>query len=172
MNEWINYSKHFDVVKQYCLSCMSQQRCSELKRLAQYHGSILASELAFRSSIASAVLSPLFNGSQTKMFTRIISEVKGVPDHMWWRERWWNEVHTPYLKGTLLLGLAQWQRRHGFDPRVRKVSWRRKWQPTAVFLPGESHGQRSLVGVPGVTKSWTQLSVWTHTLLWCSQLLP
>ena len=24
--------------------------------------------------------------------------------------------------------------------------WRRKWQPTAVFLPGESHGQKSLVG--------------------------
>ena len=35
---------------------------------------------------------------------------------------------------------------HGFDPWVRKIPWRRKWQPTAVFLPGESHGQRSLVG--------------------------
>ena len=29
---------------------------------------------------------------------------------------------------------------------VGKISWRRKWQPTPVFLPGESHGQRSLVG--------------------------
>ena len=29
---------------------------------------------------------------------------------------------------------------------VRKIPWRRKWQPTPVFLPGESHGQRSLVG--------------------------
>ena len=28
----------------------------------------------------------------------------------------------------------------------RKISWRRKWQPTPVFLPGEFHGQRSLVG--------------------------
>ena len=28
----------------------------------------------------------------------------------------------------------------------RKISWRRKWQPTPVFLPGKSHGQRSLVG--------------------------
>ena len=27
-----------------------------------------------------------------------------------------------------------------------KIPWRRKWQPTLVFLPGESHGQRSLVG--------------------------
>ena len=37
-------------------------------------------------------------------------------------------------------------RRLRFDPWVRKISWRMKWQPTPVFLPGESHGQRSLVG--------------------------
>ena len=37
-------------------------------------------------------------------------------------------------------------RRPGFNPFIGKVSWRRKWQPTPVFLPGESHGQRSLVG--------------------------
>ena len=30
------------------------------------------------------------------------------------------------------------------DPWVRKMSWRRKWQPAPVFLPGESHRQRSL----------------------------
>ena len=28
----------------------------------------------------------------------------------------------------------------------QKIPWRRKWQPTLVFLPGESHGQKSLVG--------------------------
>ena len=33
-----------------------------------------------------------------------------------------------------------------FYPWVGKILWRRKWQPTPVFLPGESHGQRSLVG--------------------------
>ena len=32
------------------------------------------------------------------------------------------------------------------DPWVRKIPWRRAWQPTPVFLPEESHGQRSLVG--------------------------
>ena len=31
-------------------------------------------------------------------------------------------------------------------PWVRKIPWRRAWQPTPVFLPGESHGQRGLVG--------------------------
>ena len=34
----------------------------------------------------------------------------------------------------------------GFNPWVRKIPWRRKWQPTPVFLPGKSHGWRSLVG--------------------------
>ena len=37
-------------------------------------------------------------------------------------------------------------RRPGFDPWVRKIPWRREWQPTPVFLPGETHGQRTLVG--------------------------
>ena len=42
---------------------------------------------------------------------------------------------------------------------VGKIPWRRTWQPTPVFLPGESHGQRSLLGfiVHGVTKSRTRL---------------
>ena len=37
-------------------------------------------------------------------------------------------------------------RRPGFDPWVGKIPWRRKWQPTPIFLPGKSHGQRSLAG--------------------------
>ena len=38
------------------------------------------------------------------------------------------------------------RRRCGFDPWVRTIPWRRKWQPTPVLLLGKSHGQRSLVG--------------------------
>ena len=34
----------------------------------------------------------------------------------------------------------KWQ----FDPWVEKSPWRREWQPTPLFLPGKSHGQRSL----------------------------
>ena len=33
-----------------------------------------------------------------------------------------------------------------FNPWVRKMPWRRAWQPAPVLLPGESHGQRDLVG--------------------------
>ena len=50
-------------------------------------------------------------------------------------------------------------KRHRFDLWVWKIPWRRKWQPTPVFLPGKAHGQRSLVGYsPWVAKSQTQLS--------------
>ena len=44
-------------------------------------------------------------------------------------------------------------KRCGFDSWVGKMPWRRKWQPTPVFLPGKCHGQRSLVG-PQSIGSW------------------
>ena len=44
-----------------------------------------------------------------------------------------------------------------FHPWVRKILWRREWQPTPVFLPGESHGQRAWwAGVHRTTKGWTR----------------
>ena len=71
-----------------------------------------------------------------KTFTRVIkfmtydkdSSVQGLP--------WW-------LSGK---GSTYQRRRLRFHPWVRKIPWRRKWQPTLVFLPGELHGPRSLVG--------------------------
>ena len=36
--------------------------------------------------------------------------------------------------------------RHGFNPWIRKILWRKQWQPTPVVLPGEFHGKRSLGG--------------------------
>ena len=42
---------------------------------------------------------------------------------------------------------STWQcRRCRFDPWVRKIPWRRTWQPNPVFLPGKSHEQRRLAG--------------------------
>ena len=65
-------------------------------------------------------------------------------------------------------------RRHGFDLWVGKVPWRRKWQLTPVFLPGESHGQRSLEGYsPWVYKeSDTIEHTCIHRLHLCSGLHP
>ena len=59
-------------------------------------------------------------------------------------------------------------RRHRFSPWVQKIPWRRKWQPTPVFLPEKSHGQRSLAGyIDGVAKSQTELSsqVYSHNFI-------
>jgi len=39
----------------------------------------------------------------------------------------------------------QRHRRYRFDPWVGKIPWRKKWQPTPVFLPGKSHRKRSPV---------------------------
>ena len=49
--------------------------------------------------------------------------------------------------------------------QCRKIPWKRQWRPTPVFLPGKSHGQRSLRGyIHGVTKSRTWLSMHTRDL--------
>ena len=48
---------------------------------------------------------------------------------------------------TLWVCLQSRRRRwHGFCLWVRKIPWRRAWQPTLVFLSGESYGQRNLTG--------------------------
>ena len=50
----------------------------------------------------------------------------------------------------------------GSDPWVGKTPWRRKWQPTPVLLPRESHGRRSLVGYsPQGRKEW-DMTEWFH----------
>ena len=83
------------------------------------------------------------------------------------REAWHAAVHgvaksqtrlSDWTKLICILGLPRWlsgkespcqcrrQKKLGFDRCVRKIRWRRKWQPNPVFLPGESHGQQTLVG--------------------------
>ena len=50
-------------------------------------------------------------------------------------------------------------KRLGFHPWVRKILWRKAWQPTPVLLPGESHGQRNpWATVYRVAQSQTRLS--------------
>ena len=52
---------------------------------------------------------------------------------------WWASLVAQWIKNQP----ARWG---GLDPWVRKIPWRRKWQPTPVFSPEISHGQRSLTG--------------------------
>ena len=57
-------------------------------------------------------------------------------------------------------------RRPEFDPWVRKIPWRREWLSTPVFLPGKSHGQRSLVGY----SPWGRKE--SDTIEWLNNKLP
>ena len=67
----------------------------------------------------------------------------------------WRGIDTAYVLATGFPGgvsgkepACQCRRckRRRFDPCIRKIPWRRILQPTPLFLPGESHGQRSLAG--------------------------
>ena len=60
---------------------------------------------------------------------------------------------------------CQW-RKLRFDPRFGKICWRRKWQPTPIFLPGKSHGQRTLV----CYSSWGRKEL-DMTDQWCTHAL-
>ena len=57
------------------------------------------------------------------------------------------------------------------DPWVRKIPWRREWLPTLVLLPGESHGQRSLVGSsPWGHKESDTTDKHVPQFTWCSEI--
>ena len=81
----------------------------------------------------------------------------------------------PRICGTGLPWWLRWQGiclkcgRPGFSPCVGKIAWRRNWQATPVFLPGESHGEKNLAGKS--PQGWKELDMTgshthTHTPLW------
>ena len=66
----------------------------------------------------------------------------------------WKNINTPEEEQSIQIGGLPWWlsgkesacqcRKLRFDSWFRKIPWRRKWQPTPVFLPGKSHGQKGL----------------------------
>ena len=60
-------------------------------------------------------------------------------------------------------------KRHGFDSWVRKIPWRRKWQPPRIFLLGKSHAQRSLGGCNPWGRKESDMLEWlsTHIIFKC-----
>ena len=65
-------------------------------------------------------------------------------------QRW--RIHMPSRRRT----------RHGFNLWVRKILWRKKWQPTWVFLSGKSHGQRSLAGYSPWSRKESDTTEWLN----------
>ena len=67
----------------------------------------------------------------------------------------WSRFHLPERGASLVTQMVKKPMQEiGFDPLVGKIPWRRKGRPTPGFLPGKSHGQRSLVGY----------SPWSHKI--------
>jgi len=86
----------------------------------------------------------------------VVNTYKAMAPHsstLAWKIQWTDEPGGLQSMGSLRVGhhwatsLSLFTFRH----------WRRKWQPTPVFLLGESQGWRSLVGCQGVAQSWTRL---------------
>ena len=64
--------------------------------------------------------------------------------------------------GSVLKGTTCQCKRLGFDPWVGKIPWKRKWQPTSVFLPEKSHGHRSLAGYSPRGPKELDTTEWPH----------
>ena len=85
------------------------------------------------------------------------------------RQEYWSGVPFPSPRGSSYPGIKHRSPTLQADSlplshQVEKIPWKRKWQPTPVFLLGESHGQRSLTGYSTWGfKSRTQLSDYTTT---------
>ena len=83
-------------------------------------------------------------------------------------------LHLQLIWGESPLGLLRWLRgkesafqcrrckRHELDPWVRKIPWRRKWQPTPVFFPGKPHRGAWWATVPGGCKD-SNTAEWLST---------
>ena len=105
-------------------------------------------------------------------FSFCIQQIMHASPLTFWLLAWGTELSTYIYLNGLHWWLRQWRiclrlRRHRFDPWVGKIPWRRAWQSTPVFLPGESHRQRSLLGYsPRGSKEsdmteWLTLSLFT-----------
>ena len=121
--------------------------------------------------------------SQTKDWTHVLC----VDSQIQWttREIWWAVIVKEPCSTRILFYFSKhrWHsgkesacpcRRHKrgrFNAWVRKILWSRKWQPTSVFLPGSSHGQRSLAGYSprgrkelDTTEHWRKLNFYLEFL--------
>ena len=95
-----------------------------------------------------------------------------MPSHILLFETPWTAAHQAFLSLTISQNLSKFMSIELVMPSIHllgQIPWKRKWQHTPVFLPGESHGTWWAT-VHGVTKSQTWLAINTHTTMSESQL--
>ena len=100
------------------------------------------------------------------LFTHIGTERRFV--------KWWNLImqgrFPRWCSGKESSCQYRRHKRCEFDSRVGKIPWRRAWQPTPVFLPGESRGQSSLEGCSPWGCKELGTTEHTNTTQWCKGL--
>ena len=85
---------------------------------------------------------------------------------------WLKQIpHCCSLEAQMVKNLCT-NRRPGFKPWVRKIPWRKEWQLTSIFLPGEFHGQRSLEGYSPWGCKELDTTEWLITLNQLPSLVP
>ena len=83
-----------------------------------------------------------------------------------WQLRFWMSGFAGGASGKDPACQCRRQKRRGFNPEVGKIPWRRTWQPTPVFLPEESHGQRSLAGCSPWGRTESDRTACIHSKVW------
>ena len=104
----------------------------------------------------------LWGYQENRWLSRLVLQLHQTEEKPERKEQGGGTVGGCVLVPLLEVGLPWWLsgkepscqcRKHGFHLWVRTIPWRRKWQPTPVFLPGKSQGQKHLVSY----------SPWDHT---------
>ena len=146
-NYWLSY------IKPLCRGWMNKSRhCAPPYRIYSLGKRHNVSKWAYKKYKVTVIIR-----SMKENYTERCMERAWVQKGHSWNSITWDKGRLPRcLSGKNPLANAG---DRGLIPGVEKIPWRRKWQLTPVFLPGESHGERTPTGYsPRVAKSWTQLS--------------
>ena len=138
-------------MRKVCFQAINRTLMTIIKHLAEHHSAM--SELA------------VFPQREDHFITKGIVAQTGL-QKMW---RKFTQLHKLSILWASLM--AQWWRIHlkcgrcGFDPWVGKMSWRRKWQPTPIFLPWripwtEEPGGLQSMGLQRVRHDWVTKTAW------------
>ena len=106
---------------------------------------------------------PLFLPNHSKSIIYLKCYVLSMVYHIWTFSLFLKGFPS-WLSGKEFICQCRRCRRHKFYSRVRKIPWKRKWQPTLLFLPGKFRGQRSLAGYS--PWGWKKVrNDWAHSTL-------
>ena len=103
------------------------------------------------SSIVFTLLSLISEAWRASLAVQLVRNLPAMQETLVWFLGWEDALDKDRLPTPVFLGfpgdkVCPQFRRPGFNPWVGEIPWRKAWQPTPVLLPGESHGQRNLVG--------------------------